>query len=89
VWPLGSGSALTLTHVVTTRLSRADRGLARLDLVDVDDLFLSVAADAKHGEAPEGDYGSSQGPLHRLVEHRLPFSFANCSSSWLDARPLS
>jgi len=34
-----------LTHVVSARLARADRRLDRLDLVDVNDGLLSVAAD--------------------------------------------
>jgi hypothetical protein len=38
-----------LIHVVLTRLARADRGLDRLDLGDVDDGLLSVAADSVHG----------------------------------------
>ncbi len=38
-------------HVVTARLARADRGRDRLDLVDVDDGLLSVAADSLNGSS--------------------------------------
>jgi len=38
--------AADLIHVVTTRRARSDRGLDRLDLIDVDDWLLSVLADS-------------------------------------------
>ncbi len=39
-----------LIHVVSARLARADRGLDRLDLEDINDGLLTVAADSVHGE---------------------------------------
>ncbi len=42
-----------LVNVVATRLARADRVPNRLDLVDVDDRLLSIAADAVHEIAEE------------------------------------
>ena len=51
VWPRRQRVGADLVDVVATRLARADRGLDRLDLVDVDDGLVSVAADAVHGGA--------------------------------------
>jgi len=46
--------AADVVHVVTTPCGRADRGLDRFDLLDVDDGLLSVAADAVHGARLKG-----------------------------------